>query len=364
MSSPTGSLKPTAARVHSFRERGDIARSRDAVAAAALGGALLGLWLTAEHSWAAILLLVERACHQPTPDAAGEIARRCLVVAAHATLPALGGAIVGAAAAIAAQLGWPPAFWPFSRARRAGPDADAPLVANLRRAFGLAAVARRTATTLAKLLALSAVALLSFSPSQALALSSPEQLLAALAASVGTALVAASAVLFALGLLDYAWTRHHLHRRMKMTHDELRRELRELEGDPAVKARRLRRRQELARRTAEPALAQADLIILSPDQLAVALRYRFLEDEAPVVLAVALADEVAPFAETARARAVPVLERPALARALERVAPGQRIPKTLYRVAAEAIAAATSPSSGNRTSELRTSEPPRHGGRP
>lgn len=372
--STTGTLKPTAARVRSFRDRGDIARSRDAVAAAALAGALLGLWLTAEHSWAAILILVERACHQPTPDAAGEIARRCLVVAAHATLPALGGAIAGATLAIAAQLGWPPAFWPFSRARRAGAD-DTSLVANLRRAFGLGAVARRTATTLAKLLAIAAVALLSFSPDQALTLSSPEQLLAALAASAGAALVSAAAVLFALGVLDYAWARHRLQRRMKMTHDEMRRELRELEGDPAIKARRHRRRQELARRTAERELAQADLVVLAPDQLAIALRYRFPEDEAPVVLAVAVADEAAPFVDTARASAVPVLERPALARALERVSPGQQIPKTLYRAVAEAIAAtadepsapaaaAGSASSGTRTSEKRTPPAARHGARP
>lgn len=376
MSPATGTLKPTAARVRSFRERGDIARSRDAVAAAALVGALLGLWLTAEHSWAAILILVERACHQPTADAAGEIARRCLVVAAHATLPALGGAIAGASLAIAAQLGWPPAFWPFSRARRAGAD-DASLVSNLRRAFGLGAVARRTATTLAKLLAIAAVALLSLSPDQALALSSPEQLLAALAATAGAALLAAAAVLFALGLLDYAWARHRLHRRMKMTHDELRRELRELEGDPAIKARRQRRRQELARRTAERELAQTDLIVLAPDQLAVALRYRLGEDEAPVVLAVAHAAEAAPLAEAARGRAVPVLELPALARALERVSPGQLIPKTLYRAVAEAIAAtadepgapaaappASPSSSGKRTSGSRTTRPPRRGARP
>jgi flagellar biosynthesis protein FlhB len=338
MSPPSGTLKPTAARVRSFRDRGDIARSRDAVAATALAGALLGLWLTAEHSWAAIVTLVERACHQPTPDAAGEIARRCLVVAAHATLPALAGAVAGALLAIAAQLGWPPVFWPFSRARRGDADAATPL-AQLRRAFGPAAVARRALTTLAKLAAIAGAAFLAFSGPQTLAIASPQQLLAATATAVAAALLAATAVLFALGLLEYIWARRRLQRRMLMTHDDLRRELRELEGDPAIKARRQRRRQELARRR-EPQLAQADLVVTSPGKLAIALRYRFPDDEAPLVVTAAAGEQADDLAAAAAERAIPTLVRPALARALERVAPGQLIPPPLYRAVAEALATA------------------------
>ncbi len=338
MSPMSGTLKPTAERVRSFRDRGDIARSRDAVAAATLGGAVLGLWFTAGESWSALTALVEHACAHPEAETAAVLASRGLTAFAMATVPPLLGACLGALGAIALQLGWPPVLWPRARARRS--DAPAPM-SQLSRAFGLSAMARRAVTTVAKLAALAVAMTIAFDATAILSLGSPQQLLRALAASGAAALISATLVLLVLGLLDYAWARHRLLGRMKMTHDELRRELRELEGDPAIKARRARRRLALSRQRAADVLETAELVLLAPDEAAIALRY-LPGDPAPLVVAKAHATtaSVAALVGLARDQDIPIFERPALARALAAHDERLPIPALLYRAVAEVIALA------------------------
>jgi flagellar biosynthesis protein FlhB len=340
MSQGNGSLKPTAARVREFRARGDIARSRDTVAAAALAGALLGLLLTASGSWAALCSLVEQACLHPTVEALAPLARRALWVGLSVAAPALLGACAGALLAIALQLGWPPALWSRRRAERAGTAAS---FASLRQALGPPAMARRTVITIAKLVAIIGSMALALSPRDVLRVAEAPQLLDGLAACCTTALVTSSLVILALGLVDYAWARRRLFARMRMTHDDMRRELRELEGDPAIKSRRQRRRNELARQrftavTAQ-AIASATVVVLAPGEAAVALRYRGRAGEATPQLAAkgrgVLAEHLA---QLARDRGVPVLVRVELATALAALAERQPIPPELYRAVAEVLA--------------------------
>lgn len=349
MSQPNGTLPPTASRVREFRSRGDIARSRDTVAAAALGGAVIALLLTAGRSWAELVNLVEAACLQPASGGQladlAPLAARALRVAFAVAGPPLLGAVLGALLAIALQLGWPPALWSRRRARRGrGGQAAASPISQLRQAFGPPAMVRRAVVTIAKLAAIVGSMAIALSPRQLAAGAEPQQLLGGLAACCTTALVTSSLVILALGLLDYASARRRVVARMRMTHDELRRELREMEGDPAIKSRRQRRRGELARQrftaaTAE-AVATAAVVVLAPGEAAVALRYRGRAGEpAPQLVAKGqgvLADHLA---QLARDREVPVFEKPELARALAELRDRQSIPPELYRGVAELLAA-------------------------
>jgi flagellar biosynthesis protein FlhB len=342
VSAPNGSLKPTPARVREFRAAGDIARSRDAVAAAALAGALVGLLLTAARSFTALSSLVEQACLHPTAEALGPLARRALRVGLTIAAPPLLGACLGAGLAIAMQLGWPPTLWSRARAeRRGGP----PPLSQLRHALGPAAMARRIVTTVAKLAAIIGAMALALSPRELLRVDDAPQLLEALTACCTTALVTSAVVILALGLFDYAWARRRLLARMRMTHEELRRELRELEGDPAIKSRRQRRRNELARQrftsVTAATVAAATVVVLAPGRAAVALRHRDLPGEAaPQLVAKGRGVRAEHLAQLARDRGVPVVTRAELALTLANLPEHQPIPQPLYREVAELLATA------------------------
>lgn len=346
MSAMGGTLAPTAARIRELRERGDIARSRDAVAGAALTGALIGLLLTADSTWRNLTALVAHACAHPVAAEAWPMARRGLEVAVIATAPVLAAACAAALVAIALQLGWPPVLWPRARARARGAPGASPLsLVQLGETFGLAAMARRTVLTLSKAAAIGGVIAYSLEPRD-LEISTVPQLQRALVACCTTALVACTVAFALLGLVDYAWAYYRLTRRRLMTPEELRREVRELEGDPAIRARRARRRQELGRartRRAERALEGATVLLVAPGEVAVALRYRSFADAAPRIAVSARGRLAQRLVERAAEHGLPTFERPELARALADLPEGAELPPALYRDAALVLALVLDP---------------------
>src|SRR5262245_25850060 len=88
-------------------------------------------------------------------------------------------------------------------------------------------------------------------------------------------------VALALGAIDLAVTFRAWRERHKMSRDELRREHREAEGDPAIKAQRRRAHQEALVGSIVGAVKDATVVVVNPTHLACALRYRDDEDEAP-----------------------------------------------------------------------------------
>ncbi|GAB4453013.1 MAG: flagellar biosynthesis protein FlhB [Rhodocyclaceae bacterium] len=144
------------------------------------------------------------------------------------------------------------------------------------------------------------------------------------------ALVAAADVPFQL------W---QYHRRLRMTKEELRREARELEGDPQVKARIRSQQREMARRRMMQQVPKADVIVTNPTRFAVALKYEQAGMRAPRVVAKGRGEVAARIREIGAAARVPMLEAPALARALYRHAEiGDEVPTALYGAVAEVMA--------------------------
>ncbi len=146
-------------------------------------------------------------------------------------------------------------------------------------------------------------------------------------------------VLALVGAADYAWARWRHEQTLKMSRYELREELKQSEGDPQVRLRFRRAHREIAKRRMLAEVARADVVLVNPVHVAVAVRYRPDEMRAPRVVAKG-ADELCEKIKTAaRAAGVPIVERRALARALFRtVQIGAEIPPTLYRAVAEILA--------------------------
>lgn len=140
-----------------------------------------------------------------------------------------------------------------------------------------------------------------------------------------------------LGAVDYFFVRRAWLQRNRMSKDEIRREHREAEGDPEVKAARQRAHQEALAGSMIAAVKQASVLIVNPTHLATALRYREGEDEAPTVVAHGEGDLAQRLIEAAHAYGVPVVRDVPVARALRELALGDEIPEVLYEAIAEVL---------------------------
>jgi len=150
-----------------------------------------------------------------------------------------------------------------------------------------------------------------------------------------------SAALLSLtfGVLDL-WLQHRsFYRRNRMTRDEVRREHREAEGDPELRAARRRAHMELLNRATLEAVRTATVIVTNPTHLAVALRYREGSDPAPVVVCQGDAELARKIVEVARQHNVPVVRDIPLARALFELENDTEIPEELYEATAEILRA-------------------------
>jgi len=147
------------------------------------------------------------------------------------------------------------------------------------------------------------------------------------------------ATLAVTSAIDVPFQIFHHRSKLKMTVEEARKELKETEGDPYLKARIRQQQREMARRRMMAAVPKADVVVTNPTHYAVALAYQEGRSRAPVVVAKG-ADAVAEkIKELARAAGVPRLEAPPLARALYRHAElGQEIPAALYAAVAQVLA--------------------------
>ena len=147
------------------------------------------------------------------------------------------------------------------------------------------------------------------------------------------------APLVLIGILDVGLQRFQFMKRMKLTPEELKQELKETEGSPDLRQQRRKRQLQLASSRMMAALERADVVITNPEHYAVALRYDESRMRAPVVVAKGL-DEIAQnIREKARELGIPLAEMPPLARVLYRsLKLGEAIPASLFEAIAEVIA--------------------------
>jgi type III secretion protein U len=142
----------------------------------------------------------------------------------------------------------------------------------------------------------------------------------------------------AFGVVDLVVTRRAWMDRLKMTKAEVRREHRDAEGDPQVKAARARAYQEMAAQATLADVRRASVVVVNPTHLACALRYDAGEgDEAPVVVAAGEGEWAARIVQAAREAGVPIVRDVPLARALVELEVGGAIPEALYQAVAEIL---------------------------
>ncbi len=146
------------------------------------------------------------------------------------------------------------------------------------------------------------------------------------------------AVFLLVGIVDYVFQRREYMRNIRMSKQEVKEEMKQMEGDPMVRSRLREKQRQLARHRMMHAVPEATVVIVNPAHIAVALRYRE-EEGAPRVVAKGVGGIAKRIQEIARRHKVPIVREPPIARALfYQVELGQEIPVALYQVVAEILA--------------------------
>ncbi|MGA2803304.1 MAG: EscU/YscU/HrcU family type III secretion system export apparatus switch protein [Acidimicrobiales bacterium] len=148
---------------------------------------------------------------------------------------------------------------------------------------------------------------------------------------VGAALV--------LAIADYAFQRRRFNDSMKMSREQVRREMRETEGNPEVRRALRRRRRRLSRMQILAGVARADVVVVNPTHFSVGLAYDRRKDRAPRVVTKGDDEDALAIRTVALERGVPIVENPPVARALfEACEIGDEVPAQLYQVVARLLA--------------------------
>ncbi len=147
------------------------------------------------------------------------------------------------------------------------------------------------------------------------------------------------AVLVFFAAADYWFQRWQYYKKLRMSHQDMKDEMKQQEGDPILKQRMRSIQMEIARKRMMQDVPDADFILTNPTHYACALRYDPLKDHAPMLVAKGqnhLAFKIREIAENA---SIPIIENPPLAREIYRKADvGHPIPAHLFRAVAEIMA--------------------------
>jgi flagellar biosynthetic protein FlhB len=142
-----------------------------------------------------------------------------------------------------------------------------------------------------------------------------------------------------VALIDVPLQRHQLNKKLKMTKQEVRDEMKNSEGNPEIKGQIRRRQREILNNKMMLKIQDADVVITNPTHFAVALSYDPTGDGAPLLIAKGEDALAARIREKAQEHGVYLFEAPLLARALYFTTKlDHPIPEPLYHAVAQVIA--------------------------
>jgi len=146
-------------------------------------------------------------------------------------------------------------------------------------------------------------------------------------------------VLLAWSAVDYSLQKRQMENSLKMTKQEVSREMKDAEPSPHMKGEIRKRRRAMRKRWTMKDVERATAVIVNPQHFAVALEYHPQTMSAPMVVAKGMNEIALKIKETARWNNIPIVENPPLAQALYRAAEvGEAIPAKLYTAVAEILA--------------------------
>lgn len=333
---------PTPRRREEAREQGQIARSPDLTAAALLLGFLLlmnsfGSGLIKALRMLMLEILSSDSLSRVKADDIGPVLGRAIALAGGALMPLFIGAMLIAIVMNLVQVGF------FFNLTRLQPNWGGlnPL-RGAGRLFQLDSVVRLL-MSLFKLILVGAVAWSAIS-SRVDQIIGIQQINFVDAFFLGASIIYSiglriAVVLLILAIIDYGYQRYRNEQQLKMTKEEIREEMRRMEGDPKIKSRRRQIAMQMATKRLRKDVPTADVIVTNPTHIAIALKYDSATMTAPKVVAKGQGFLAQRIREIAIEHGIPIIERKPLARALFKlVEVGQEIPEQFYAAVAEILA--------------------------
>jgi flagellar biosynthesis protein FlhB len=344
MSEQTGEKteKATGKRLEEALNKGQIARSPEVQTVFVMGGALLALGLTGGEMWR----LMAQSCvstlshlHDTpiTVDAMQGYSIVGALVLGHCVWPLMAATITGGLLAGGIQTRF-----------RASPDALAVNwerlnpVEGFKRLFSL----RSSVATGLGIVKLSVVIGLCYHVIQKI-LADPifyssvdvARIAVFMADSTFKIVMQVGVALIVLAAADYGYKFWQTNEDLKMTKEEVKEETKSTEGDPAMKARLRRRRQSMSKRKMLAEVPKADVVVVNPTHIAIALRYDRKTMKAPKIVAKGIRLNALQIRQIAEEHQVPVIENQPLARLMFKYGRvGGEIPAQLYAAVAEILA--------------------------
>jgi len=329
--------QPTDKRLRDARKDGQISKSTDLVEAATMA-VVIGLLALASASFAGALRAIVITALDFVPGRHDEplmfgrlfeLGKEALVI----VVPCAGAAALAAIAALLPQVGFQ--------------VATKPVVPDLNHASPIEGVKRifswRTLIDLAKMMIKAAVIgvvmWVTIRWMLPLIVGSLYQPLAELSKLFWALLVklfiVAAAVFVVIGVVDVKLQRALFMRKMRMSKVEVKRERKQMDGDPKIKAERRKLAREFATTAApQQRVGFANALIVNPTHYAVAIRYAPDEHPLPLVIARGMDESAAQLRRFAREANVPIIGNPPVARALYKVGVDEPIPDELFETVA------------------------------
>ncbi len=351
--------QPTERKLEEARKRGEVARAGEMRHASMFGGALIVTALMAGSFGATLLPLftgllgdAEHFRVDSSGDAlhfAGGLAVRLGLAMAPVLAVLLIAALAGGLAS-----GRPTLTWEHVRPKwsKLSPGAG------FKRLFGSQGLVEFL-KTMAKFSIVACIGVAIVLPNalrlEAVMTSGPEGILAMIGSLAVKLLLAITALVMVLAALDALWQRFSFMRRMQMSRQDIKDELKQSEGSPEIKAKLRANRMALARRRMMAAVPEATVVIMNPTHYAVALKYEHGAMAAPTCVAKGVDAVALRIRDVARTHGVVVLENPPLARALyASVEIDDPVPAEHYAAVAEVIGYVMRLSSGATPPPTRT----------
>jgi flagellar biosynthesis protein FlhB len=324
---------PTPRRLAEARRRGEIAFSRELGGSAALAAAVAVL---AADAPAALARWLEAMRAMLGAAVAGTSGGAALGSAAASLALRMLAPPLGAAVVVALLMGLVQ-----TRGLVLAPvRIDLRRLADWRRLFG-AQAAVAVGLSLLKVALIGALAWLTLRPVLgsvvALVGATPARLLSATGILTQRLAVRLALAGLAFGVVDLLLVARRHRRSLRMTREEVKRDYKEAEGDPAHRGERQRLHRELLEQRMIDEVRKADFVVVNPDHIAVALRYDPEGDAAPVVVAKGERLVAERIKQIAREAGVPIFRDVGLARSLAELAEGGEIPAVLYEAVAEIL---------------------------
>lgn len=335
--------EPTARKLSEARERGTVARSVDLAAAIVLAAAAVSIAYLGGN----VMSGLGNTLRYELGQGMTELTSDAMSISAHLKATTvrsvlLAAPIVGALAAAAYAAHYLQVGWLFSVKPLMPTWSRLNLVKGLGQLFSQRN-AVKSATSVLKLVVVGAISYALVRDSAAAVAALPGLTVAAGFVFMGELifrLVLWILLLLAvIGLVDFLYQKWKHTKDLRMTKQEVKDDRKASDGDPEVRARRMKIARQIAMQRLRSDVPKADVVVTNPTHYAVALKYDAETMRAPRVVAKG-ADYLALQIRLIAAQAgVPIVERAPLARALyANVRVGGEVPQEQYEAVAEVLA--------------------------